>query len=329
MKRIIQIVISVVLLTLLFLWTDVEQLKNSLLNANYLYLFLAVIIITIDRIVMGLKWKILLKVKQINISVFEATKIYYIANFLGLFLPPTIGTDLVRAYYIPKDKGSVQDILASIIVERYLGFLGIFFAALIGCIYFIEYVDYKSFNNLFMAALALVIISAVGFIISFNVKLIDWLKNIFKPLKGKKIFKKILPSLHKLVNSYSYYRNHKTVLIISMLLTFFEIFLVILWSYVVAIGLNIDVSLTYFIAFVPIVLFLVRLPITIDGFGINEGSYVYFLSLVGISEAISFSVGFINHIITIIGILPGGLFYAMDKSIKGFKNKTEEVLSEE
>lgn len=332
MKKTIQIAISIILLIILFIWTDIEQLKNSLVNANYFYLFLAIIIITVDRIVMGLKWKILLKVKQINISLLKATKIYYIANFLGLFLPPTIGTDFVRAYYIPKNEGSVQDILASIIVERYLGFLGIFFAGLLGCIYFIEYIEYDSFNKLFIIALSLVIIGTSVFIVSFNIKLINWLKNIFRPLGKRNIFKKILPVLKKLMDSYAYYRNHKTFLIISMALTFLEIFLVILWSYVVAIALNVDVSFTYFIAFIPIILFLVRLPITIDGFGINEGSYIYFLSLVGVTEALSFGVGLINHIITIVAILPGGIFYATDKSIKGFSKKLElnnNVLSEE
>ncbi len=53
-----------------------------------------------------------------------------------------------------------------------------------------------------------------------------------------------------------------------------------------------------------------RLPISLDGFGIREGAYVYFPGLVGISKTIAFSVGFINHIVSIIGILPGGIFYA-------------------
>ena len=66
-------------------------------------------------------------------------------------------------------------------------------------------------------------------------------------------------------------------------------------------------------AFIPINLILIRLPISLDGFGINEGTYVYFLSAIGISEALGFSLGLINHFITILAIIPGGIFWAIFK----------------
>ena len=143
--------------------------------------------------------------------------------------------------------------------------------------------------------------------------MIDLFKVFINRFSNKKFFWRVIPKIEKLIDSYIYYKKHKKVLIYVMVLTLAEIFLVVLWSYVIALSLNIGISLTYFAAFIPIVLFLIRLPISLDGFGINEGTYVYFLGLIGVAETLAFSVGLINHFITIAAILPGGVFYAFDK----------------
>lgn len=321
MKRAIQIFISIILLVILIYWIDFKQIQVSLTEARYLYLVAALIIITLDRILMGLKWKILLEVKKINISLLHATKIYYMSNFLGLFLPPTIGTDLVRAYCVSKNGGKMKmhDIFASIVIERYLGFLGIFITGLLGCIYMFHFVSIESIDlyTISVVVSILTLFISVGFFISMNKKIIRMIKSILCKFRHNKILKKILIKVNGFLDSYAHYSNHKTVLTISILLTFFEIFLVVLWTYAIALGLNISVSLLYFMAFVPINLILVRLPISLDGFGINEASYVYFLAAIGISEALSFSLGIINHFITIIAIIPGGIFWAV------FKNENE------
>lgn len=336
MKRTIQIAVSVALLLILIYWIDFNQIKESLIEARYVYLFAALIIITLDRILMGFKWKILLGVKKINISLFNATKIYYISNFLGLFLPPTIGTDLVRAYCVSKNGGKMrmQDILASIVIERYLGFLGIFITGLLGCLYLFHFVSIESIDiyTLLIVVGILTLVMTIGFFISLNKNIINIIKNILSKFNNNKFLKKILKMINSFLDSYAHYRNHKTILIISILLTFFEIFLVVLWTYVIALGLNISVSLLYFMAFVPINLILVRLPISLDGFGINEASYVYFLTAIGISETLSFSLGIINHFVTIIAIIPGGIFWAAFKNendieklkLNGIKNSFAE-----
>jgi hypothetical protein len=66
----------------------------------------------------------------------------------------------------------------------------------------------------------------------------------------------------------------------------------IIRSYVVALAFGVEVPLIYFFAFVPIILLFTRLPISIYGFGI----------------------GLVNHIIILIGLLPGAIFYMLLKS---------------
>ncbi len=322
MKRVIQITISLALLLILFYWVDLEQIEESLIEARYSYIFMAVIIITLDCILMGFKWKLLLGVKKINISLYKATKIYYISNFLGLFLPPTLGTDMVRAYYVSKDGGKLHDILASILMERYLGFLGIFIMGLLGCLYIFHFVliDTIDITTIMTFIGILTLVTTVGFFISLSNGMVNLIKNFLARFKNKKFLSKILTKAVNLLDSFAGYKNHKTILTVTILLTFLEIFLVILWSYSIAVGLNISVSFLYFVSFIPITLFLVRLPISLDGFGINEGSYAYFLAAIGISETLGFSLGLINHFITILAIIPGGIFWALHRNKNEIKN---------
>jgi len=58
---------------------------------------------------------------------------------------------------------------------------------------------------------------------------------------------------------------------------------------------------------------LTRLPISIGGFGVDEGVFTYFLTLVGVSVTLGFSIAIINHMIFILVILPGGIIHLLDR----------------
>jgi len=113
LKRMIQLVVSVILLGVLIQWIDLGQVKNALASADLFYLILALIVTTLNRILMPIKWNLLLRAKEIRVSWYEVTKIYYTSNFFGVFLPPTIGSDSVRAYLTAKKGPNFTDVISS------------------------------------------------------------------------------------------------------------------------------------------------------------------------------------------------------------------------
>ncbi len=285
MKRIIQISISIVLIVILFNWINFKEIERAIQNSKYEYFILAFVLITFNRVLMAFKWRILLQTKKINISLFEATKIYYIGNFLGLFLPPTIGTDVVRSYYVSQKGYLTTEVVSVIIVERILGFLCLFVAALLGFILLINIVTTLSFDikNLFMVLIFLISIGIGFFLLSLNKKVIRGIIRFFISKKEKKFWHKIAPAALDLIIAYSSHKKYKASLISFCILTFLEIFTSVLCSYIVTLGLNTNISLLYFTAFVPLNLVLIRMPVSFDGFGINESVFIYFLSLVNIT----------------------------------------------
>lgn len=326
-KWALQLTVSIILLGLLFHWIDIGEIKSSLLNAKVSYLLLSLLILTVNRIIMSIKWNLLLRAKEIDISWFEVTKIYYVSNFLGFFLPPTVGTDIVRAYYVAKKKYPLEDIISSILVERFLGFIVLFLFGIAGAGLFIRLVSDSGFDTqkLFSVIVLISFFGLFAFFLSFNSYSVSLASRLFKFLNSGRRVGVVGRKLKKAYQSYLKYRSEKRILMIFFLLTCFELFTCILRSYTVAIAINASVSLSYFFAFIPIILVLIRLPISIHGFGINEGGFAYFLSLFGVSETLGFSVGIIDHFVVLVGILPGAIFYAFGR-LSGQINRERSVI---
>jgi uncharacterized protein (TIRG00374 family) len=101
-KRIAQVLISVLLLGVIASWIDLKELSGVLVNVNPWYIVLALFIATTNRILMAVKWNLLLGAKQIHLSWYEVTKLYYVASFLGLVLPSTVGSDVIKAYRVSR-----------------------------------------------------------------------------------------------------------------------------------------------------------------------------------------------------------------------------------
>ena len=315
-KQLVKIGVSVFLLGLLFFWTDVEQFRNAVKNAKFSYFFYVFILVYLNRILMPVKWNFLLNAINIRISWFESVKIYFISSFLGFFLPPTVGADAVRAYQVHKEKHPLSDIISSIIIERVLGLIALLLFALGGCTVFIY--TFSEISIDFGILLGILLIASpvlIGlFILSLHKEWMRRVGNILLRYHKVRILGMFAKIIKTALDSYIYYADQKKVLLLFFLLTLVEVAMMILISYLIALAFAIDVSLIYFFAFVPIILLFVRLPISFDGFGIHEGGFIYFLSFFGVSATLAFSVGLINHLFALIGLLPGAVFYAMSGS---------------
>lgn len=314
-KKIPQVIISSILLAILLYNLDLDQLKRTFTNVDYFYLLICLMLPFSNRILMPAKWNLLLRAKNIYVPWFQVIQIYYISSFLGTFLPPTVGSDSVRAYYISKRGHQLSDVISSILVERVIGLIGLLVLGMIAALLFLTLFSQYTFDlgNVFLfIALSFIVITG-----SFLLSLSDWISsyilNFTKRFTEKKIIGKSVSSVRNFYQSYILYKRKKGTLLLFFMLTLLEISLRIGRCYIIALTINTNIQLSYFFAFVPIILVAVRLPISLSGFGIHEGGFVYFLSLVDISKTSSFTIGIIDHLIVLYAVLPGALFYVFGK----------------
>ena len=310
----LRIGVSSCLLAALLYATDFEQVAAVARRSDFGFLALAFLMAMADRVAMAYKWNVLLHVKHIRAPLHDVAGTYLISTFLGLFLPATVGGDMIRAMAFARRGHQADDVLSSILVERIWGAAALVVMTIgsIGLAYtFLDASVLKTARwavealGVFCAALAVPLLLMVSPMLSrFVLSVLDWLG--------------AYPSIRTLVGkcrdvylSYQAYNASVMTLGWFFLLSIIENVFPVLLCYFVARALHVPVPLMYFLILIPVILLLGRLPISFDGVGIHEGLFVAFFTLVGISSADALLVGLVSHAIGIIVVLPGGVLYAL------------------
>lgn len=296
-------IFSIVVLVYIFYALDVDRFLYIIKSVKLNYIVLAVLVVLLNRVLMSYKWGLLLKINKIQLTLYNIVKIYFVSNFLSVLLLPTLGVDVLRSYYLKKYDYPLDSIFSSIIMERLIGFIVLLIFVVYGSFVFLS----NSYNYLVIACLVFLMILLFWPFHSFFRE-----ENLQKFSSNSRYIKKIADFIIKILSAYRNYKNKKGVLLIFFLLTFIELLTSVLRSYIVALSFNLDIGFLYFLQFVPIVILVNRLPISINGFGLNEISYIYFLKNKGISAELAFSVGFVDHFCVLFAIMFGFLFYTSE-----------------
>jgi glycosyltransferase 2 family protein len=307
-----RILLSGSLFAFLLYSLDFQNLISIFPRINYTHLFLAFIIAIGDRILMAYKWNLLLKAKGIRIPLVNITGVYLITTFLGLFLPATVGGDALRTYSVARDGHRASDVLSSIIIERVLGFLALFVFVLVSIVVSLIVFGESFFSGiwyLFWFFLILLVVSLIAIHISLNNSILRLLKSFFYRQNKIKHSNKVIMKLAEVYQSYKSFQHQMVVLFIFFFLSLIENLFPLFWTFSIALAFDINVPLLYFFILIPIVLVLVRIPISFDGIGIQEGAFVFFLSLIGVVKSEAFLLGLFSHLIGILSVVPGGLLY--------------------
>src|SRR3972149_11765462 len=93
-----------------------------------------------------------------------------------------------------------------------------------------------------------------------------------------------LGKIKSFYNSYLEYRNLKKSLFIFFILTLFEQLFPIFANYLISLSLGLKIPLINFFIFIPIIYLTARIPISIDAIGVQEGLYVLFFNMAGLSS---------------------------------------------
>lgn len=142
MKNLFNVIkISVFIIALLFLVLILKngfnsaELKSLILNANYFYLFLSIVITALGIILKGKRLQILAQPFEINFSLKEFIKIQLISITFAIITPGRAG-EFTKIYLLAKDKKEHLSAGTVICVfERLLDFLVLTLMSLILCVF--------------------------------------------------------------------------------------------------------------------------------------------------------------------------------------------------
>ncbi len=289
---IIQAIISIGLLFHIFLRYNISLLDRASALSMPAWLILSFFFtLVLIPFLSAARWNIFLFYSGITEKLKQLIKINFISIFWGIMLPSSDGFAAIRMYLIEKkhrDKPGTSG--STIIAEKLLGFIllcffGIFFSL------FIHNIPQIAIARTVLILTAIIILSITLIItnsriynyVSLRLEKIRFAGKVFEFLSGMHSSLTRLPFMKILLRALP-------IMILIQLTTFINVYLLFR-------AMDINIPIIYHLAFVPVIQIISLIPVTISGFGIREGAFVHFYSLVGIEPTVAFSVSILNFLI--------------------------------
>lgn len=307
--------IQLAVTALLVAWLVRVALKADVLptlaSADPWWLLLSMVVVNLDRLLMAFKWHLLLRAKQVPVSLSAAVGTYYKATFWSGFLLPSVGGDALRVYETSRASGRFEDVTSSVVLERGLGMIATATVGVLGIGLFIVYVDSAYLTTLW-AFVAILAAMLVVFALSMNRR---WAELLATRLEGSP--RGVVARLAAILRSYQGYARHRRVVAWFLCLSILEQLAPVVQYWTVVRALHLEITPLQLIMFVPITTAIERLPISYNGFGVREGLFIYLFGLVGTPQGDALLLGLISRIVGKFAYaVPFAVWYALGDRAK-------------
>jgi uncharacterized protein (TIRG00374 family) len=276
-------------------------------GVDWRLLSVAVLIVLVDRALMGYRWVVLLCIveRAVRPPLAEVLRIFFVSTFVGTFLP-SVGGDALRAYRIAKLHVSGSDAVASVFMDRILGVASILVMALAGLTLVRDLLSHWVILSSLAAAGAVCLITLL-LVFSRRSALTASRVLARLPAASQHLGQRLLESIRRYAD---YHAQLASVLVCSLVVQVLRI----IQAYYIGRGLGIEAPVSTYFAVVPLILLVMLLPITFNGLGTGQAAFVWFFGRVGVPAAAAFALSVLFIALGVIGNLPGGILYVTGRS---------------
>jgi uncharacterized protein (TIRG00374 family) len=229
-----------------------------------------------------------------------------VSTFLGTFLPASVGGDAVRAYGLAQLRVPAAAAVASVLMDRLLGVLSI---AIVGVAGLLLAPAQGDLIATWAIAVSLTIAAAactVGAAVVFSEGTATLAQRVAKRLPFA-FARAVAAELTQATRAYAPFHGELlNVLTGSVAVQILRV----LQAWCLGRALGIDAPAATYFAFVPLILLVMLLPVSINGIGTSQAAFVWFFGRAGVPGADAFALSVLFLALGVVGNLPGGLLYA-------------------
>lgn len=271
-KFLIRLFVSLAFLGLLFymMREEAPQILANLKNADHGLMALATLIFLGTVIILAKRLQLIFAAEDVVMRLREATSLTFVGYFFNNFLPTAVGGDIVKAMCASRVTGQAVKSVTSVFLDRIFGLFTFVLIPSISLLFFLKQIDNPVVPLVIYSLLTL---SLLSFLLLFNKKAahrLDFLRRLIERFHWGNKVKQVYEGLHN-------FKRHKGVVAQAMLLSIFGQSVSIGVLYFMAVGLGSKPNILYFFMLIPVVQLLSMLP-SINGLGVREWGYIYFLS---------------------------------------------------
>ncbi|MCW5200460.1 flippase-like domain-containing protein [Desulfobulbus sp. F4] len=258
-----------------------EELLHTLRGVNPFWFAFSVCIGVLLTVISSWKWQVLLRSKGIEVSLGRLVLFYFIGRFFNMFLPSSMGGDVVRVWELSRHSGEKYEAIASVLVERLSGMATLVFVSAAAVLLHSYNLPLLSFGILFLAAMNLAI-----FWLILDQRILPLLIRL---IGGRiTLADRLLAKLSRLQQAVRSYKDSPAILaqVFAISCLFYFLAVVNVWSTALAFAPNVNFS--SMLLAVPAIMLVMNLPVSIGGIGFDGGGIRLLFPPVRLRNRLSF-----------------------------------------
>jgi len=287
-------------------------LWSTLRNVEPVALTLSVLVVGI-AIVLGIaRWRVLLKAAGFELSFGRTTEISFVAHFFNSMMLGTVGGDVMKAYYAARETHHRKnEAVVTVLVDRVIGLWTMLVFAALMVVPNLELFRDSGMRRI-TAVMLLMTAGATGFVF------MAFRGGVSKRWSAARDWLRRLPKgdfIERLLNACRAYGKAPRALVIAFLLSMAVNLLCVTQFWILARGLNLEVSFIALCLIAPTVVCIAALPIAPAGIGVRENLFVQMLAIpaIGAHATSSLSLSLLALAGSLFWSVVGGVVYMMFK----------------
>ncbi len=286
--------------------TSFGKIGSVLRNVNPYWLLLAFSLHAWGLYISAYRWQILARAQGDEVPLVFLAKSYLVGTFFNNFLPTRFGGDVVRIWDGSLYSKSLVKSSAIVLVERFTGIIVLFLLAVVASLFRLDMARQVPviWVALLLGLVGLLLIAA--FFLPVFARLLGAARLHGFPDKARTkilIFRETI--LHYRTQKRPFFRATFWALLLQIN--------VILYYFLIGQALHLDIQFIDYFIFIPIVLVIQIIPVTINGLGLREGSYIEIFKYYGILPQTAVSFSLVDVAFNLVLGLIGGTIYVSRK----------------
>lgn len=296
----LRFIVLVAVLVTVALFIHPREIGRALAEVSPAALVLATLILSLDRVMMGLKWQHLIRGAGGRLRLRDAVGIYFQSKFVTLAFPASFGGEVLRGVLGVRAGLPSHLVVASMVLERVIAAVSSTVLAAVGLAYLFLTTDKTPRPSAVLvgvAALAAFTIAAAALNRRFHAA-------VARPVR-RYLPERIFRFFDRLSAAASSYRDRPGVLAANLGLNISEHLLQMLALLVLARGLGVTLGFLQFMAATAIIMLVRRGAGMLEGWGLAESGLVMLYSLSGVPAAQSAALALTLWATSLCASLPG------------------------
>lgn len=293
----VRVAVSAALIVWILRKAPLGEVLDAFRSADLRFILLAVAMSPLGYLSSVSRWRLLLRSQGGDATFWFLVRSFAVGIFFNNLLPSTIGGDAIRAYDTSRSGVGRATAVAIVVVDRFIGLLALMLFAGVGLLLSGHLTDRVPALYGWVAGGTI----AMGLIAAL----------LFLPSKrAPDLLARLGPRFKKVSDAVFAFQGKGAVLAKAFAWSLFLQTLVVLNGWLLAKALHVPIPLPYFFLIVPIAVFVMMIPVSINAIGVRENVWAFFFMAFGVAGAKGVAVAWLDYGLVLIHALVGGAIYA-------------------